>query len=98
MGSGQLPLDLFFEPLLGLVVLAAGTVAVATAAKLGVGMTALRAVIDDRALGFGATLAQGVDHPALRRASCRRNAQDSGAIAAEKLVENAHLTGPLSRR
>lgn len=98
-GSGQLPLDLFFEPLLGVVVLAAGTVAVAATAKLGVRMTALRTVIDDRALGLGATCDHRRDHLAMLGGHCIPiTVEIIWAIGAEKRIENAHLRDPPSRR
>jgi len=60
--SGQLSLDLSFEPLVGLVMLAVGAVAVAAGAVDAVGRAAFLALVDRRACGWGAAVHDGVDH------------------------------------
>jgi hypothetical protein len=53
--------DLFFEPLLGLIVLAGGTVAIATGAKELARLSAAVALVECYPAGLGATLRDGID-------------------------------------
>ena len=61
MVTWELALDLFFEPLLSLMVLASGTVAIATGAIELVGLSAAFALVERQAAGFGTTADDGID-------------------------------------
>jgi hypothetical protein len=61
MVPGQLPLPLSFQPLLGLVVLAAGTVTVATTAMNWMKLTTMLTGVEGGAIDFGAAVADSVD-------------------------------------
>jgi hypothetical protein len=59
--TGELALDLFFEPALGLIVLAGGTVAVTAGAKELARLGTAVALVERYAAGFGTTGYDGID-------------------------------------
>ena len=61
MVTGELALDLFFEPLASFMVLASGTVAIATGAIELVGLSAFFALVEGQAAGFSAAADDGID-------------------------------------
>lgn len=61
MMSGELAVDLFFQPLSGLMLLASGAVPIATGAIEFMGPAARFALIKGQAAGFGATGSESID-------------------------------------
>ena len=89
--GGQLALQLGVQPGIGLVLLAAGTVAVAAAARqqalLGAGLTPIR----ERTAGRAATADDRCDHIFVLHGHARAEACQIGrAVAAEDLLNGAH--------
>jgi hypothetical protein len=64
--TGQLALDLFSQPLLGLIVLAGGAVAIAAGAKELARLSAALALVERHPAGLGATRRDGIDDFAVR--------------------------------
>lgn len=65
MVTGQLPLELFFKPLVGVAVLASWTVPITAGAVNGMRLPTGIALIDDGSRVFGATVDHGADHLAV---------------------------------
>jgi hypothetical protein len=61
MVTGKLPLDLFFEPLSGLMILTGGAMAIATGAKDPMELATFFALINGDPRGFSTTADDGID-------------------------------------
>ncbi len=65
MVTGELTLHLYFQPLLGLMGLTSGAMAIATGAVDPMGRAPFFALINGDSTGFGATSDDGIDDPAV---------------------------------
>lgn len=95
MMARQLAPHLLFEPLPALVVLATWTMPVTAAAGDDVNLAAVFALVDDRAVGLGSALADGIDDLVVFCGHALAITPEVlGAVGAEEVVDDAHLTGP----
>jgi hypothetical protein len=95
MMPGQLPLYLFFEPLLGFVVLAAGTVAVTIRAVHDMKLMALFTVVEGSAIGFGAAVDKSVDDLFVLDGHGLPVVLDIlRAVGTEEIIDDSHVISP----
>ena len=97
MVAGELPLELFSQPLPGLMVLTSGAMAISTGAVSLMDRATFFALVKGEAAGFGATVDDGIDDFAV----CFRHdlgvaLEVLGAEGAEDLIDWGHGLVPPS--
>ena len=97
MVTGELPFDLFFQPLSGLMVLTGGAMAISTGAIDPMELATLLALVKGDATGLGATGDDGIDDFAVYfRHELGIAFQVLGAEGSEDLIDCGHgLVPPL---
>jgi hypothetical protein len=95
----NLPIDLLFEPLPGLVMLALGAMAVSAGPEDVMDLAAVVTFIDGHAVKLGAAPDHGLDgFPVVGRHAVSVAFEVLGAVSAEDVGDGLHITAPSSDR
>ncbi len=99
VGTRDLPIELFFEPLTGLVMLALGAMAVPAGTEDVMDLAAVAAFIDGHAVKLGAAPDHGPDgFPVAGGHAVSVAFEVLGAVSAKDVCDGLHVTAPSSDR